>query len=159
MSTAVTVCTYEKKYQKAFIDLNKQWIEHYFRVEEMDIQQLEHAQENIIDVGGEIFVILLDNVVVGVCAMVPHGPRCYELAKMAVSPEARGKGIGDILMTTAIDWAKSKGATKVMLLSNTVLIPAITLYKKHGFKTVHLGPHPDYERCNIEMEIAISQDS
>lgn len=155
MSSAISVCTYDTKYRQAFIDLNKQWIEHYFRVEEMDIQQLEHAQENIIDVGGEIFIVTMGESVVGVCAMVPHGVDCYELAKMAVSPSVRGKGLGDTLMITAIEWARKKEARRILLLSNTVLTPAITLYKKHGFQTVHLGPNPDYERCNIEMELLL----
>ncbi len=158
-SSTIKVETYDKKYHQAFIDLNKQWIQHYFRVEEMDIQQLEHAKENIIDIGGEIFVVLIEEQVVAVCAMVPHGPDCYELAKMAVSPTARGKGLGDALMKASLDWARNKKAKKVMLLSNTVLTPAISLYKKHGFKTVQLGPHPDYERCNIEMEIELGGHS
>lgn len=64
---------------------------------------------------------------------------------------ARGKGYGDILMEAAIRWVKKKNAKKLTLLSNTVLAPA--LYKKHGFKTVRLGDHPDYVRCNIEMEL------
>lgn len=44
---------------------------------------------------------------------------------------------------------------EITLLSNTILEPAISLYKKHGFETVHLGPHPDYERCNIEMRLML----
>ena len=38
-----------------------------------------------------------------------------------------------------------------MMLSNTILEPAISLYHKHGYETVPLGPHPEYERCNIEL--------
>src|SRR6185312_14670310 len=48
-------------------------------------------------------------------------------------------------------WAREQGAAEILILSNTVLAPAIALYKKHGYATTHLGPHPDYERCNIEM--------
>lgn len=153
MNAAISVHTYNKKFLNAFIELNKQWIQHHFKVENMDIQQLEHAQENIIDVGGEIFVVLINDDVVGVCAMVPHGPSCFELAKMAVKPSVRGQGLGDTLMNAAIDWARQQKAERIFLLSNTILTPAITLYKKHGFQTVHLGANPDYERCNIEMEL------
>jgi ribosomal protein S18 acetylase RimI-like enzyme len=42
-----------------------------------------------------------------------------------------------------------------MLLSNTILNPAISLYQKHGFKTLRQGEHPDYKRCNIEMELQL----
>ena len=76
---------------------------------------------------------------------------------MAVSTGSRGKGYGDVLMTAAIDWAKAKGANEIILLSNTVLEPAITLYRKHGFKVVHRGPHPGYKRCNIEMCLKLDE--
>jgi hypothetical protein len=54
-----------------------------------------------------------------------------------------------------IDWSREHGLEEIFLLSNTILEPAITLYKKHGFETVSLGPHPDYDRCNIEMNLKL----
>jgi GNAT superfamily N-acetyltransferase len=148
----IQVITFDPRYITDFVSLNREWIERYFQIEAMDLAQLENPVESILKDGGEIFFILMNKAVVGTCAMIPHGPGCYELAKMAVDPTARGKKFGDLLMITALDWAKSRQATKVILLSNTVLKPAISLYEKHGFKTVHLGNHPDYERCNIVME-------
>lgn len=150
----VKVITFNPKYVNTYIELNRQWIEKYFKIESMDIAQLENPYDNVLK-NGEIFFLLENDRALGTCAMIAHGPGCYELAKMAVEPSVRGKGYGDILMQQALEWARSQGAKKVMLLSNTVLEPAITLYKKHGFKTVHLGPHPDYERCNIEMELIL----
>ena len=150
-----SIVTYNREFLPAFMALNREWIEHYFKIEEMDLLQLEHAEEAIIEKGGEIFFIVSQERIVGTCAMVPHGPDCYELAKMAVDPNERGHGYGDILMDEAVRWAGEKKAKKVMLLSNTVLTPAITLYKKHGFRTVRLGKHPDYDRCNIEMELEL----
>lgn len=150
------VVTYDPQYLPAFIALNREWIERYFRIETNDVRQLEDAENIILKAGGEIlFVVTADDVAIGTCAMIPHGPGCYELAKMAVAPAARGRGVGDLLMKACLDWARQKNARSVMLLSNTILEPAITLYKKHGFQTVHLGPHPDYERCNIEMRIEL----
>ncbi len=146
---------YNPKYLQAYVDLNRQWIEKYFAIEPMDIAQLERPHENILDHGGEIFFLLENQEPIATCAMVPHGHGCYELAKMAVNPKVRGKGYGDLLMEKSLDWAKKKGAEKVILLSNTILEPAISLYKKHGFITTHLGSHPDYKRCNIEMEYLI----
>lgn len=150
-----SIVTYNPDFLPAFIKLNREWIEHYFAIEEMDLLQMEHAEEAIIQKGGEIFFIIAHDKVVGTCAMVPHGPNCYELAKMAVDPNERGHGYGDVLMNEAIRWAEEKSAEKVMLLSNTILVPAIELYKKHGFRTVRLGKHPDYNRCNIEMELEL----
>lgn len=150
-STAI----YKPEYHQAFVNLNTDWIQHYFRLESMDLLQLNQAKESILDLGGEIFFILNEDQPIATCALVPHGKDSYELAKMAVSPNYKGQGLGDLLMEMAIAWARQKGATEITLLSNTILEPAISLYKKHGFQTVHLGPHPDYERCNIEMKLSL----
>lgn len=147
------ITSYQPRFLPKYIELNRDWIEHYFKMEPNDVEQLENSREQVLDRGGEIFFVVENDEAVGTCAMIPHGERCYELAKMAVARSTRGKGYGDLLMRKAIEWAREKGAEKVMLLSNTVLSPAITLYKKHGFTTVNLGAHPDYERCNIEMEL------
>jgi GNAT superfamily N-acetyltransferase len=155
MKTIYSVITFDPKYIPDFVALNREWIEKYFVVEKTDLLQLENPYESILDIGGEIFFILEGEKVVGTCAMIPHGPNSYELAKMAVSPGDQGRGFGDVLMQTAIEWAQAKKAHKVTLLSNTKLEPAITLYHKYGFKTIHLGTHPDYKRCNIEMELVL----
>ena len=155
--SSYSVVPFDPRFLPAFVALNKDWIQHYFVIEQMDLLQLEHAQEEILAKGGEILFVLVGDDVVATCAMIPHGPGCYELAKMAVDRRHRGNGYGDILMDEAIRWAKNKNAKRIILLSNTILTPAITLYKKHGFKTVHLGDHPDYERCNIEMELSLEE--
>lgn len=149
------VISFKPQFLADFVSLNREWIEKYFVFEEMDRIQLENPFEAILNRGGEIFFILDQGVALGTMALIPHGPACYELAKMAVSPQARGKGFGDLLIRSGIEWAKGRGAQKITLLSNTVLEPAISLYRKHGFKVVHLGKHPAYERCNIEMELVL----
>lgn len=148
-----TVIKYDSRFLPAFVELNTQWIEKYFRLETMDLIQLKNPQKFILEPGGEIFFVLEGEKAIGTCAMIPHGEKSYEIAKMAVRTDARGQGVGDILMKTAIDWAHCQRANSITILSNTVLEPAISLYKKHGFLTVHLGAHPDYERCNIEMKM------
>jgi putative acetyltransferase len=143
--------SYRPEFLPAYVALNREWIERYFRLEPMDLAQLENPRENILAHGGEIFFVLEEGRAVGTCAMVKHEDS-FELAKMAVAPSARGRGYGDLLIEHACAWARARGATRVGLLSNTILEPAIQLYRKHGFRTVRLGAHPDYERCNIEME-------
>ncbi len=149
------IVTFSPRWLEDFSRLNVEWIEKYFKIEEMDRAQLSRAEELIIQPGGEIFFIIQNDHAIATCAMVKHGDG-YELAKMAVSPHAQGQGLGHVLMKTAIDWARSKNAHHIMLLSNTILIPAIELYKKHGFVIKHLGPHPDYERSNIEMMLDLT---
>lgn len=152
---SVSIVGFSPDFLPSFSLLNREWIEKYFEVEKNDVAQLDSPYEQILNPGGEILFLLEDGVPVGTVAMVPHGPGCYELAKMAVSPACQGRGFGDRLMEAAISWARDRQASTILILSNTVLSPAITLYKKHGFKTVRLGSHPDYKRCDIEMELVL----
>ena len=133
------------------MELNLEWIRTYFRVETKDEEQLRNPAR-IINEGGQILIAVGNGVAVGVCALIKMNHDTFELAKMAVSPKSRGRGIGDVLMVEAIASARELGATKLYLISNTSLSPAIQLYKKHGFIVTRLGQHPDYERGDIEME-------
>ncbi len=150
MNDLIKVTTYHPEHKEAFKILNLEWIEKYFKVEAKDLEQVNNPEGCLKD-GGQIFFILYDNHIVGTCALYKMNEQKYELAKMAVSPQHQGCGLGDLLMMAAEDWAKRQGATEIMLLSNTILSPAITLYKKHGYQVTHLGQHPDYDRCNIGM--------
>jgi GNAT superfamily N-acetyltransferase len=145
-----SLVTYQPQFKRAFRELNLEWIERYFRVEKKDLEQTDHP-ERCLEEGGQIFFVVRNGEAVGTCAMYRAGEGEFELAKMAVRPSEQGHGYGDLLMEGAEAWARSQGARAIVILSNTVLEPAIRLYRKHGFETVHLGPHPDYERCNIEM--------
>jgi ribosomal protein S18 acetylase RimI-like enzyme len=73
---------------------------------------------------------------------------------MAVSEEFQGKKIGNKMLEFCLAKARQLGAAKVILYSNTILQPAIHLYKKYGFKEVPLE-HSDYRRSNIKMEVDI----
>jgi len=137
-----------------FIRLNEQWISEYFSIEERD-RKLAANPFRIVTDGGHIISLVENGRVVGVCALFKVSEDRYELARMAVEPGERGKGYGELLITTALDRARDKGASTISLGSNTVLASAIALYRKHGFKTVSEGPHPEYARCNIVMELRL----
>lgn len=125
-------------------------------MEEHDIECIDHPQESIIDRGGHIFVALYRGEPVGVCALCKmDDPRYdYELAKLAVSPGVRGKGIGYQLCRAAVDKARSLGAKSLFLESNTLLKPAIHTYKKLGFREL-AEYHPAYARGDIQMELTL----
>lgn len=146
----VTIESFAPEYRNAFRELNLEWIRTYFKVEPKDVEQTNHPEECLRD-GGHIIFAIRSGEAIGTCALYKISDEEFELAKMAVRPDCRGLGVGDILMVAAQTWARNAGAKSLMLLSNTILEPAIALYKKHGFETVYLGPHPDYERSNIEM--------
>ncbi|HMB63674.1 MAG TPA: helix-turn-helix domain-containing GNAT family N-acetyltransferase [Eudoraea sp.] len=152
----VEIVPYASKYRKHFKILNEEWIRKYFKMEEMDHKALDHPKEYILDNGGHIMVALYEGEPVGVCALIKmdHPDYDYELAKMGVSPKAQGKGIGWLLGNAIIEKARALGAKQIYLESNTILEPAIALYRKLGFKKVPGHPTP-YERCNIQMALKI----
>ena len=117
---------------------------------------LDNPVEEIIGPGGEIFIAVVDEEPVGAVALINSSDDTSELAKMAVSPDQRGRGIGDKLIAACIEHARENGKSRVYLLSNTRLTPAIELYRKHGFVETPLDPDSPYERVNIRMELALN---
>jgi GNAT superfamily N-acetyltransferase len=147
-----SVVPYRPEYRAAFERLNRDWIEQYFVVEEADREVFADPEGAIILGGGEIFFVVEGDEVLGTCALIPHEPGVFEIAKMAVSPSARGRGYGDLLMDATVEFARRAGAAKVIIVSNTVLTPAIQLYEKHGFVRVPLDEHERFARANIRLE-------
>lgn len=152
----IKIVPYEPCYQSAFKTLTEEWINAHWQMEEVDKKTVEHPQEYIIDRGGAIFVALYKEQPVGVCALYKLNGSTYdyELAKLAVSPEVQGKGLGEQLCETVINKAIEQGGKKIFLESNTLLKPAIHLYRKLGFKEL-AEYHPAYARGNIQMELIV----
>jgi len=155
-SNHVQIVDYQPAYKKAFKALNEEWITTYFEMEEADHKALDNPNGYILKNGGHILVALYNDEPVGVCALVKmNDPEYdYELAKMAVSPQAQGKNIGWLLGKAVVDKARSLGASRLYLESNTLLKPAINLYHKLGFQKVAAHTTP-YKRCNIQMALDI----
>ncbi len=156
MTNDIEIVDYTKEYSDSFRSLNVEWISTHFKMEEVDFKALDNPETYIFAKGGYIKVALFMNEPVGVCAMIKmnDGEYDYELAKMAISPKVQGKGIGWLLAQAVINKARSLNAKKIYLESNTILVPAINLYRKLGFKEVFGKPSP-YERSNIQMELII----
>ena len=148
------VVPYERAHQDAFRRLNEAWISRYFRIEPPDTRVLAAPQAEILDKGGQIIVAVRGEEVVGVCALLRVDADTFELAKMAVAESARGLGIGYLVGQEAVERARRAGASRLILESNTVLAPAIALYRKLGFTEVE-GAHSEYARCNIHMELKL----
>lgn len=157
MDASFTIVPYSETYKDAFRSLNEEWITKYFQMEEMDRVALHHPKEYILDKGGYIAVALINGEPVGVCALIPcqYDGYDFELSKMGVSPKAQGKGIGKLLGQHIIDKAKQLGAQKIFLESNRKLAPALSLYKKLGFKEMTKISSP-YARSDIQMELTIT---
>ena len=150
----IEIVNYDSSYKEVFRDLNVEWISTYFKMEASDYMALDNPDSYILENGGQILVALLNKEPVGVCALIKMDDPSYdfELAKMAVAPKAQGKKIGWIIGEAIKDKARSMGAKTLYLESNTILAPAISLYRKLGFVEV-FGRNTPYERCNIQMAL------
>lgn len=160
---AVRIIPYDSArldHRAAFRDLNLDWIEEYFVVEPRDRHELDDPERHILDPGGAIFMAEAESggtgEIVGTCALVAEPDGAFELAKMAVRESARGRGVGRALGEAAIDAAVARGATRVDLLSNRALAPAIALYRALGFVEVPL-PATEYARADIKMTLELSR--
>ena len=149
--------TWRPELREHFERLNREWIEQYFAVEEEDRKVFDDPEGRIVASGGQVFFLLDDEGVRGTVAVIRHDAETLELAKMAVSPAARGRGYGDRLVEAAIDFARQSGARTLMLVSNSRLGPAIALYRKHGFRDVPLDPANGYSRADIQLELPLDR--
>lgn len=149
------VVPYREEFRAAFEQLNRDWIETYFVLEPADREILGDPRGKIVDAGGQVFFVLDRGEVQGTCAVLRHSAEECEIAKMAVAPGARGRGFGDLLMEACLGFAREIGFRRIVIVSNTVLEPAIRLYRKHGFVQVPLAIDPRYRRANIRLELEV----
>ena len=96
-----------------------------------------------------------NNKVVGCCGIYPTSglpDDCAELVKFYISKEARGIGIGKMLMEKSIQSAKSFGYKELYLESLPEYSKAVSIYEKQGFKKIDkpLG-ESGHTSCNIWM--------
>lgn len=154
-SVDVKIVGFDARFAKHFADLNYEWIEKAYKVEEHDHEVLDHPVEHIIEPGGEIFFAVTGDSVVGTVALVNINDEEFELAKMAVSPEFQGLGISNRLMKACVEHARAKAKRRIILESNTRQAAAVSLYRKFGFQETPLDPNSLFVRANIRMELAI----
>ncbi|WP_163379926.1 GNAT family N-acetyltransferase [Cyclobacterium sp. SYSU L10401] len=147
----VSIHPFSESLAPYFLSINREWIEKYFAMEPFDKAQLQNPQETLINQGGEVLFAEWKGEIVGTVGLKNGGNRQYELIKMGVLPKARGQKIGWMLGKAALDWSKKQGAEKVLLYSNSILVPAIALYRSLGFREIPMEPGT-YQRCDIKME-------
>lgn len=159
MPGKITILDYSPKMKKHFQRLNYEWLEEYFSIEEKDKSILLYPKEKIINCGGTIFFALVDDEVAGTCAVIRHPDKKFELAKMAVTKKYQTRGIGRILIDTAIEWVRDQKAQELFLLTNERLVAANFLYKKSGFVRMENNPidGAHYQRKTYAMKLDLKQ--
>jgi len=72
-----------------------------------------------------------------------------ELKRMFLAKQFRGKGIGQQMLETALNFAKKSGYSKVLLYTSKDLIDSRKLYIKNGF--VDIQPYNNDHRADVFM--------
>jgi GNAT superfamily N-acetyltransferase len=150
---AVFVRAFEPGDEVAFRDINLEWIERYFAVEAKDREVLGDPQTYILDPGGAILIAMDGDAPVGVVSLMLMESGTVELAKMGVRPQAQGKGAGRMLMTAAVETARAMGMKRVYIETNSVLGPALKLYRDAGFKPLKEPKPSPYARADVQLEL------
>jgi DNA-binding MarR family transcriptional regulator/predicted GNAT family acetyltransferase len=89
----------------------------------------------IAEIGGEM---------AGSAAVVRIDDATAKLRIVYVEPWARGRGVGETLVTACLDFARSGGYARMKLWTNDVLKPARRLYERLGFSLVESAPHRSF---------------
>jgi ribosomal protein S18 acetylase RimI-like enzyme len=136
----------------AWAALNRAWLaEGGFPVEAKDRAVIEDPQSTILNAGGRIFIAERGGQAVGCCALMTMDDGGFEVAKMTVSPAARGLALGRRLLQACETAARAAGAPRLYLETSSTLKPAGALYRSFGF--VDLPPRPSpYVRADVFME-------
>ena len=149
----ICIQKYKTKFDNDFFVLNKAWIEESWILEESDKKDLLNP-DKIIHNGGQVFFALENQKVIGTVAMINSSDDRFELAKMTVQEDFRGKGIANMLMDECLKFAKENKANEIFLISNDSLTIARNLYDKYGFKEVDLDSQK-YDRGNVKMRLTL----
>ncbi len=138
-----------------FYRINRQWIDDMYTIEQGDLDVIENPREKLVAPGGDIlFVEDPELGIIGTCGLRKTGEREFELTKMGVVPEARGRKAGEFLLHATIERAFALGCDRLYLLSNAKGAAGVHLYEKAGF--VHDAGIMEefgkrYARCNVAM--------
>ena len=122
-----------------------------------DYLVLNNPSKQIIEKGGEIFMISLEGNIIGTFAFLKKGEKLFEFSKMAITPLERGNGFGNKIMRFTIEYSKNQQWNTLILYSNTILENSIHLYRKYGFTEVPIDPDIKYARGNIKMSLNLKK--
>ncbi|MFO7719571.1 MAG: GNAT family N-acetyltransferase [Gillisia sp.] len=151
----IEIIPFSSQFAGEFEKLNLAWLKKYFWVEDHDREVLGKPEKYILEPGGNIFFVKEDTRIIGTVALMKIEDGIFELTKMAITPEAQGKKIGQKLMEHTLNYAKEKGWKTLIIYSNRKLENAIYIYLKYGFIEIPIEENNPYARGDIKMKLEL----
>jgi N-acetylglutamate synthase-like GNAT family acetyltransferase len=99
-------------------------------------KDLVDIEANYWDRKGAFFVLLEGQAVIGTAALHHETDAVCELCRMYLAPQYRGQGLGRRLLELCVREARERGFEEICLKTASVLVEAISLYKRAGFTVV-----------------------
>lgn len=151
------IITYDKKYEKDFIEMNKLWISEMFTMEREDLSVLENL-DGALAAGGQIFLAVDDREqVMAGCMIAPLGNGEWEIEKFCAKGMYTGTGAGSACLNACIQYAKEQKAEKIVIVSNRKCVHALHLYWKFGFVEIPVDKEKfPFDRADIAFEQTFS---
>lgn len=104
---------------------------------------------------GRLFIASIDSAPAGCGAMRKLEEGICEMKRVYLRPEARGKGLGKVLIEKLIDDARVAGYTKMRLDTHPPRMgKAVSIYEFHGFYTIppyYHNPHEGVLFMELEL--------
>ena len=93
--------------------------------------------------------------------LIKQSDEVAKLRMLLVDPKARGLGLGKRLVEECIRFARQRGYKKITLWTNDVLVTAIHIYQRCGFKLVAEERHRSFghEMVGQTWELDLASDA
>jgi GNAT superfamily N-acetyltransferase len=112
-------------------------------------QDLVNVEQSYWNRKGAFFALLDGEALIGTVALQRQTDTTCELCRMYLAPGYRGRGLGRRLLEHAVREAKTLGFKEMNLKTASVLVEAISLYERAGFKV--LPGAKAGGNCNLTM--------
>jgi putative acetyltransferase len=132
---------------------------HDFKVSTCGTVYEDPTTDNLFELFTELksalFVAEVDGEIAGCCGIFPTEglqENCAELVKFYLDKNARGKGLGKLLMEKSIEFAREAGYKSIYIESLPEFSTAVSIYEKQGFRYLEkpLG-NSGHSGCNLWM--------
>ncbi|NHI89164.1 MAG: GNAT family N-acetyltransferase [Candidatus Thorarchaeota archaeon] len=146
----------EEEHKKQFYDLNFEYVswvaERYYQVYKIDLESVHGKSDRdyvrdflqdftrVSPLDGIIYVIVNEENVVGMGALMKQCEGIGEIKRMYIQPAYRGRDLGKKMLSKLIKKGRELGFSKLRLETADIFETAVHLYHSMGFKDIDEYP-------------------